>query len=117
MKNALEKEAVVIAMLSTLKQLKPKILSGESAKSLISKEVDELNLKLDAAKASSSISSDDQRIMLLTIKALKSQEQLVTFISSNDNPFEIIRDDYNKRRDSMKDFVTETSNKLENAFR
>lgn len=104
-------------MLSTLKQLKHKILSGESAKSLISKEVDELNLKLDAAKASSSISSDDQRIMLLTIKALKSQEQLVTFISSNDNPFEIIRDDYNKRRDSMKDFVTETSNKLENAFR
>ena len=116
-KNALEKEAVVISMLSTLKQLKPKILSGKSAKSLISKEVDELNLKLDAAKASSSISSDDQRIMLLTIKALKDQEQLVTFISPNDNPFEIIRDDYNKRRDSMKDFVTETSKKLENAFR
>ena len=115
-KTALEKESVVISLLSILKKLKPKILSGGNAKDLLAKEIEELNRNLENAKTSSSISNDEQRTMILTIKALKSQEHLVSFPSADSNPFEIIREDYNKRRDSMKDFVSETSKKLENAF-
>ena len=112
-------EQILAEQLVVFKRIKMALSNtGASAVDVLSKERDAKKKELDNAKRANTLSDDKRKITHGVIEALEEEIKVVTQVGSpsGNEAFELIKKDFNARKNALKKLVEKTDTELENMF-
>lgn len=112
-------EQILAEQLVVFKRIKMALSNtGASAVDVLSKERDAKKKELDNAKRANTLSDDKRKITHGVIEALEEEIKVVTQAGSpsGSEAFDLIKKDFNGRKNALKKLVEKTDAELENVF-
>ena len=114
--QALEREATIAQLRDALRQGKDLIVGGESAAAVIEELVKERTAELEARMAAGTIPAGEVRLRKLVVEQLRLLERENAAAGSGQKAFEEISASYAQLVADMRQFASDASTRLENAF-